>query len=128
VYVGLDERERLVPAARRAVEAVELRLRHDPDDARALALGAGAYVHLGERDRAMQCLDRSLELYPDELSPLYNAACTYAQMGDKERALAALERAFAGGRGARKWVENDRDLDPLRGEPRFQKLLLGLRD
>jgi adenylate cyclase len=128
VYVGLGERERLAPTARRAAAAVERRLRHDPDDARALSLGAGAYVHLGERDQALKLLDRALELFPGELSSNYNAACAYVNMGEHERALDLLERAFAGGRGAPKWVEHDSDLDPIRGEPRFQALLARLRD
>jgi len=127
VYKGLGKRDRIAPIARRAVAAAERRLRHDPDDARALYLGGGAYVDLGDRKRDLACLERALELYPDELAPLYNAACIYAQMGDKERALDALERAIAGGRGARKWIENDRDLDSLREEPRFQALLQRVR-
>jgi len=127
VYVGLGQRELLVPTARRAAAAVERRLRQDPEDARALSLAAGAYAHLGDRERALKCLERGLALYPDELSYLYNAACAYVQLGEKERALHALERAFANGRGSLKWTENDGDLAPLRDEPRFQALLANLR-
>ena len=106
---------------------VERRLRRDPDDARALSLGAGAYASLGDRERALRCLERALELYPDELSHLYNVACAYVQLGEKGKALDALEGAFANGRGALSWVEHDSDLDPLRGEPRFQEMMKRLR-
>jgi adenylate cyclase len=127
IHRGLGEVERIQPTAQRVTAAVERRLRHDPDDARALHLGAGAYALLGDFPRAHQLLDRALELYPDELSSLYNAACAYVTMGEKERALDALDRAVAGGRGSRKWFENDADLDPLRDDPRFQEIARRLR-
>jgi len=123
VYRGLGKTERLVPMARRVIAVVERRLRQDPDDARALYFGACAQVQLGDFARGRDYLQRALELYPDEFSTLYNAACTYLAMGERERALEALERAVRGGRGSRKWFENDSDLDPLRGEPRFQEIL-----
>jgi len=105
---------------------VERRLRHDPEDARALYLGAGAYVRLGERERGLECVSRALELYPDELATLYNAACLYVHLGETERALDALDRAVATGRGSRKWFDNDRDLDALRGNPRFERIVARL--
>ncbi|HET7753605.1 MAG TPA: protein kinase [Anaeromyxobacteraceae bacterium] len=127
VYRGLGQIERATSAAHRAAAAVERRLRHDPDDARALYLGAGVYVEIGERQRGMECLARALELYPDDLSTLYNAACLYVQIGEFDRALDALDRAVATGRGSRKWFDNDNDLDPLRGHPRFRDITARLR-
>jgi adenylate cyclase len=126
-YVGLGEKERVLPAARLAAEAVERRLRQDPDDLRALSLAAGPYLELGDRERALACIARSLELGPGELHIQYNAACAYSRMGDRERALEALDRAIAGGRGSPGWFEHDRDLDLLRGDPRFQEMARRLR-
>ncbi len=123
VYDGLGESERARSTARRCVEAAERHLRQDPDDVRALYLGAGAYVYLGERERGLERVARALELYPDEFTTLYNAACVYARAGEPERALDALDRAVAPGRGFRKWIENDSDLDSLRGDPRFQEIV-----
>ncbi len=127
VWTGLGQEERATSAARRAVAAAERRLRRDPDDSRALYMAASAYAHLGERERWPELLARALELYPDELATLYNAACLYARMGEKEQALDALDRAVATGRGSRKWLENDHDLDPIRGDPRFEKIMARLR-
>ncbi|HEY7724697.1 MAG TPA: tetratricopeptide repeat protein [Anaeromyxobacteraceae bacterium] len=123
VYRGLALEERARDAARRAVAAVERRLRLDPGDLRALYLGGGALVHLGERDRGLAMAERVLELQPDDFTTQYNAACVYAVAGERERALEALGRAVAGGRGFRKWIENDHDLDTLRGDPRFAEIL-----
>jgi TolB-like protein/Flp pilus assembly protein TadD len=123
VYEGLGESERARSTARRCVETTERRLRQDPDDVRALYLGAGAHVILGERERGLERIARSVELYPDDFTTLYNAACAYALAGDRERSLDALARAARSGRGFRKWIENDADLDSLRADPRFQEIL-----
>ncbi len=127
VYDGLGESELARSTARRCVKATERRLRQDPDDVRALCLEAGAYVLLGEGERGLERAARALELYPDDFSTLYNVACAYARAGERERALDALERAATHGRGFRKWIENDSDLDSLRGDPRFQEILRGVK-
>jgi hypothetical protein len=44
-------------------------------------------------------------------------------MGEHEEALACIEKAVQNGFGHREWLENDSDLDSIRGEPRFQALL-----
>jgi adenylate cyclase len=124
---GLGEVERARAAARRAVEAVERRLRHAPDDARALYLGGGTYIFLGERERGLERVGQALELYPAEFTTLYNAACAYCLAGERDRAFDALDRAVATGRGFRTWIERDPDLAPLRGDPRFQEILGRLR-
>ncbi len=48
-------------------------------------------------------------------------------MGERERALDYLERACLRGVMIAEWVENDSDLDPLRGDPRFVAILEDLR-
>jgi TolB-like protein/Tfp pilus assembly protein PilF len=123
VYEGLGESERARSTARRCIDATERRLRQDPDDVRAMYLGADAYVRLGERERGLERVARALELYPDDFTTLYNVACAYARAGERQRALDALERAVSPGRGFRKWIENDADLDSLRTDPRFHEIL-----
>jgi hypothetical protein len=75
----------------------------------------------------MEWSRRSLELYPDELSSLMNGACLRAKAGLKEEALELLERVCARGWGKREWMEHDPDYESLRDDPRFQKLLVGMR-
>ena len=123
VYDGLGDGERARSSARRCIDATERRLRQDPEDVRALYLGAGAHLRLGDRQLGLERLGRALEFYPDDFTTLYNAACAYAIAGERELALDTLERTVASGRGSRKWIENDADLDSLRDDPRFREIM-----
>jgi adenylate cyclase len=88
-------------------------------------LGARAFLHLGERDKAMQFAEAALHTDPDSESTNYNGACFYALAGEIEKALDCLEDAIAF--NDPDWMDNDADLDPLRGEPRFQALMASIR-
>jgi serine/threonine protein kinase/Flp pilus assembly protein TadD len=123
VYRSLGRPRDEEEAYRRGLERVEQRLELNPDDARALYLGAGAHLSTGDRDRALEWTERAAALRPDEQSTLYNCACLYSRAGEPERALDCLEKAFASGYGFKDWIEHDSDLDPLRELPRFRKLL-----
>ena len=127
VSIGAWQRAGDEAGARRhagaALDAVERRLRLDPLDDRALQLGATVGIQYGDRARALEWMERALELLPDDFPTLYNASCFYARAGDRERALELLDRAVATGRGFRRWIEQDPDLDAIRGDPRFAEIL-----
>jgi len=55
-------------------------------------------------------------------------ACAHAGLDNPERAIECLERTVKAGASYREWMENDSDLDPLRGDERFKALLASLRD
>ena len=110
-------------ASHRAVKAIEKWLDINPDDARALNIGATIWSNLGETDKALDWAKRSLEIDPEDPQLLYNVACVYAIEGQKEEALQALERAIDKGYGHREWIEHDSDLNSLRTDRRFQALL-----
>jgi adenylate cyclase len=110
-------------AGLRALAAVERRLRLDPDDARALYLGAIEDVAYGDRERGLQRMERAVGLAGDDFSVLYNAACFHARLGQSGRALELFDRAVGPGRGFRRWIENDADLHGLRADARFQAVL-----
>jgi non-specific serine/threonine protein kinase len=113
-----DERE----AFRRGLERVEQRLELNPDDARALYLGAGAQLSAGDRELALEWTARAAALRPDDQTTLYNCACLYARARETDRALDCLESSIVGF-GQKEWVEHDSDLDSLRELPRFKALL-----
>ncbi len=108
---------------RRGLQVAERHLELNPDDARALYLGGSALVQLGERERGREWTRRALAIDPEDPGVLYNVACVYAFLGQADDAIACLEKAIRNGFGHREWLENDSDLDPLRGDSRFKALL-----
>jgi serine/threonine protein kinase/tetratricopeptide (TPR) repeat protein len=110
-------------ASRRAITAIEKWLDINPDDARALNIGATIWSNLGETEHALDWAKRSLDIDPEDPQLLYNVACVYAIEGRKEDALRCLEEAIDKGYGHREWIEHDSDLNSLRSDNRFKALL-----
>jgi DNA-binding SARP family transcriptional activator len=110
-------------AVRTGIRRAEQVLLLNPQDGRALSLGAGALIDDGQVERALQWSRQALAGYADDTSALVNVACVYARVGQAGDALDLLERVFARGCGKRDWVENDPDYGSLRTEPRFQQLV-----
>lgn len=109
--------------ARQAIEVVARHLEWNPDDVRALQLGAGSLVLLGDTERAERWLSRSLEIDPDDPILLYNVACNYATLNRIEESLDCLERAVEKGTISKDWMRNDADLANLHSHPRYADLL-----
>jgi serine/threonine protein kinase/Flp pilus assembly protein TadD len=110
-------------ASHRAVKAIEKWLDTNPDDARALNIGATIWSNLGETEKALDWAKRSLDIDPEDPQLLYNVACVYAIEGMRDEALQCLELAIDKGYGHREWIEHDSDLNSLRTDRRFQALL-----
>src|SRR6185295_9788908 len=77
-YYGLGQHEEGKAARRRAAQILEDHLALNPDDTRALIMGAGNLASLGEFDRAYEMANQAVAIDPDDSSLLYNAACTYS--------------------------------------------------
>ena len=122
VYDGLGREAEAQAYRKRTMQIVERHLEFNPDDARALYMGATNLCALGEREKSMEWAGRALALDTDS-SVLYNVACTYARLGEPERALDCLEQSVRNGFGHREWMEHDSDLESLRDLPRFRTLL-----
>ncbi len=105
------------------IEAVKKRVRSHPEDTRAWTMGASVLVELGEPERASEWVGRALAIDPDEAIIIYNAACVYTALKKFDEAIACLETSVGMAGISKDWVKNDPDLDALREDPRFQKLL-----
>jgi len=123
----LGDAPRTKQVGERAMRAIDRQLRVDPDDGRALQLGAVTAATLGLEERARDLADRAMRVHPNEFGTAYNLACAFAVMGDKGRALELLQQAVRFGRGNLGWIEHDPDFDGLRGDPRFETLVATLR-
>jgi TolB-like protein/Flp pilus assembly protein TadD len=119
---GLGRHEEVQSVLRGGLQLAEKHLELNPDDARALYLGATALIQLGERERALEWAGRARAANESDSLVLYNVACVYSLGGLKEEALECLEKAVQNGFGHGGWIDHDSDLDSLRGDPRFEAL------
>jgi adenylate cyclase len=120
---GLGRPDEAKVEAKEAIAIVERHIEWHPDDVRALHLGAGSLILLGETERAEQWLQRALQIAPDDSIVLYNVACNYATLNEVDVALDYLERAVDAGTVSLEWTKNDSDLQSLHGHPRYEALL-----
>jgi len=123
VYHGLGREAEAESTERRALRLTEKHIELHPDDARALYLGAGILVRMGDHKRGFEWARRALEIDPEETSILYNVACVYSLMGRPEEAISCLEKVMEHGTFYKNWAAKDSDLDAIRSDARFQALL-----
>jgi len=122
-YISLGRKEEAIKAKWRALDLIEEHLKRNPEDARALYLGAAGLIELGKKEQGLDWANRALAMGPDDAMILYNVACVYSHAGALDMAIDCLERSVARGMAHKEWIEHDTDLDPLRDNPRFKALL-----
>ncbi len=127
VYSSLGRDKDARAAAQRGVVRAEKHLQLNPDDTRALNLGLGGFVTLGNKERAIEWAERSLAIDGNNPDTLYNVACGLAQIGEPERAMDNLELAGLRGVMIAEWAENDSDLASLHELPRFRAIIDKIR-
>jgi len=124
LYTSLGQDDRAIEVTRTGIERVRAALELNPDDNRALNMGAFALVRLGEREEANRWMLASVRNAPMDSIIQYNAACFFSLAGEADRALDCLENClFKVGSISRDWLENDSDLDNVRNHPRFAEIL-----
>ena len=72
---------------------------------------------------AIEVYQEVLALSPEDASALYNTACGYALLGARAEAVVFLERAVAAGFTDFAHIRADTDLDSIRAEPGYLRLL-----
>jgi len=84
------------------------------------------YFERKDAPRASLGLEIAVALKPDLGSAWYNLACARALSGEKRKALAALRTAVERGFRDRAHIEEDSDLESLRGEKEYRAILGGI--
>ena len=97
---------------------------HSPDDeASAVADLGHAYALKGEREKALRQLNQMKELEQHGTASAYGFALLYVGLGNKDEALKWLERSYqAKDYLSISLIKVNPIFDPLRGDPRFEKL------
>ncbi len=98
-------------------------LERDPFFVDAIRVQASNLAARGEYARALQFDRRLVRLVPDNAIVWYNLACTYSVLGMIEPAFCSLQRALELGYRFVRHLRKDPDLQALRRDPRFLRLL-----
>ncbi len=123
IYSDLGYSTEAEASRRRGIHNAEARLKMNPDETRAVYMGANGLVALGEIDKGLDWANQAMAMDPDEPMVLYNVACIQSLAGKIDDAINTLERAVRSGLTEKGWLEHDSNLDPLRDHPRFSALL-----
>ena len=130
---GLGDNARANAALLAARQRVAAAAQESPDDARALIVLGQIDAALGRTADAIREGERAAELLPPSKDALNGGlilnrlARIYAQTGDANRALNFLEKVVTLPNGlAYGGFKLEQDWDPLRGDPRFEKLVASL--
>ncbi|HET9839845.1 MAG TPA: tetratricopeptide repeat protein [Candidatus Angelobacter sp.] len=121
-YTGLGHKAKAAAAYARTIEVAKQQLSVNPGDVRALYLGAVGWARVGRRREALAWAAKALALDSEDSAVLYNVACLYAVLGRTEDALKCLRKVVRSG-WRKEWIKNDPDLDSLRDNREFQRLL-----
>src|SRR5215468_4077264 len=121
-FTGLGRKAKAAAAYARSIEVARHQLSVNPGDVRALYLGAICWARIGRRKGALAWAAKALALDSDDSAVLYNVACLYAVLHRTGDALKCLRKVVRSG-WRKEWIKNDPDLNPLRDNPEFQRLL-----
>jgi adenylate cyclase len=126
IYQSIGQKEKMEPVLQEALYKVEQQLALNPDDSRAIYLGAGVLVRMGDKKQAMEWVKRLAATERDEPHLLYGIACLYSMTGKVEESIYYLKKAVEAGFAHRQYLEKDSDFDPIRSHPGYKALIKDL--
>ena len=86
--------------------------------------GRAYCLHMGgDYEKAVEAHRKAATFEPTRGISFYNLGCAYALLGKKGEALEALRAAHEAGFDLADPIGSDSDLDNLRDDPRFEKLV-----
>ena len=127
LYKTMGQEEKMEPVLHSALGKVEQHLALNPDDSRAIYLGADVLIRLGEKQKAMEYLKQLAATERDEPYLLYGIACLYSLIGKPEESVYYLTKAVEVGFAHRQYLEKDSDFDPIRKHPSYKALIKYLK-
>ena len=87
----------------------------------------GYQMHSADRyPEAIEAFKHAADLGYRKATAMYNIACGYSLLNDKENAFVWLQRALDNGFDGYNLVADDSDLDPIRADARFKKIVAGI--
>ena len=116
-----EARQRAVEAA--FLEGVRARLPGHPAVIETLGC---LYTEMGRYEEGLQADRDMVRLQPHSALAWYNLACSLSLTGGTDEAFAALEKAIGLGYADAEWMQEDADFEPIRDDPRFNRLLARL--
>ena len=124
LLISLGQKDKVIEVTRQGIERVRAVLELNPDDNRALNMGAFALLRLGITEEATKWMSTSLKNAPMDSIIHYNGACFYSLAGDIEGSLDCLENCLIKvGNISREWLEHDSDMDNIRNHPRYEEII-----
>ena len=124
LFISLDQKDKAMEVTREGIERVRAVLELNPDDNRALNMGAFALQRLGETEEAKKWMSTSLTNAPMDSIIQYNGACFYSLAGDIEDSLDCLENCLIKvGNISQEWLDHDSDMDNIRSHHRYKEII-----
>ena len=94
-----------------------------PDFAEALRVQACNLTTKGRLQDGLLVDEKLVAVRPTDPTAHYNLACRYALLKQRDKAITTLRRAVELGYRDFQFMQEDQDLDSIRKDPRFRKLI-----
>lgn len=105
------------------IEFYENILKDQPDFVEALRVLAEIYTKSGKYQEGLRLDQRLIELVPDDAIAYYNLACSYSLLKEIDNSFNAMKKAVELGYNDFSYMHKDPDLENLRQDGRFAKIL-----
>ncbi|MGC4074990.1 MAG: hypothetical protein QM760_21325 [Nibricoccus sp.] len=102
-------------------------LRRDPGYTEVIEILGGLYTKVGRIEDGLKMDRKLVRLLPQNATAHYNLACSLALCKRKTDALRSLKAAISLGYDDLDWMSQDPDLEILKADPVFKKLLSQLK-